>query len=445
MKVYLQNFGCKVNAVETDGIAALLCRHGWEVCTSPGEADAVILNSCTVTASGDHRMLTALRRLRRMAPDAAIVLTGCYVQAFPETAAALQEADILVGTKGRTKIPALLEEFLHSRIHCHAVSPHETGDAFECLPQGTDPGHTRAFLKIQDGCNRFCSYCIIPYARGRCRSRELADIVAQAARLSAQGYREIVLCGINLACYGQEHGLCIADAVDACVVSGFERVRLGSLEPDGLTEEVLCRLAENPAFCPQFHISLQSGCDRILRAMNRHYTCEEYAALLGRIREKFPLCAVTTDIMTGFPTESEEDFAETLAFVRDMRFAEMHIFRYSRRPGTTADRLGEQVPEAVKKERADRLSALEREMHLQFLNSRTGQLLPVLFEREKDDFFHIGHAPDYTTVCVPSEGRGVSLRNRIFSVRITGVQDGRLVGEIEGTESACNFHETVIE
>ena len=434
MKVFLQNFGCKVNAIETDGIAALLVQHGWTVCTKPQDAAAIILNSCTVTASGDHRMLTALRKLRLSSPHAAIVLTGCYVQAFPQDAAELRDADILVGTKERTKIPMLLEEFLQSRTPCKAVSPYEKGDAFEALPQGTDTGHTRAFLKIQDGCNRFCAYCIIPYARGRFRSRELADIAAQANALAERGYREIVLCGINLACYGQEQGLTIADAVDACAMAGFERVRLGSLEPDGLTEEVLCRLAEHPAFCPQFHISLQSGCDKILHAMHRHYSCAEYAALLGRIRALFPLCAVTTDIMTGFPGETEEDFAQTLAFVQEMKFSKIHIFRYSRRPGTLADGMPDQVAESVKKERADRLSALEQQLHEEFLQSRIGQTVSVLFEREKDEDFHIGHAPDYTTVCIPSDGAGVSLRNRIFPVKITGVQGDRLYGEIDALE-----------
>ncbi len=432
MKVYLQNFGCKVNAIETEGIAALLCQHGWTVCNTPQDADAILLNSCTVTASGDHRMLKALRKFRSSCPDAAIVLTGCYVQAFPEDAAALPEADILIGTKERTKIPALLEKFLQSRCACREISEYGSNDDFEILPQGADAGHTRAFLKIQDGCNRFCSYCIIPYARGRCRSRELADIAEQAKLLLSQGYREIVLCGINLACYADKNGMNIADAVDACAAAGFQRVRLGSLEPDGLTDEILTRLAENPAFCPQFHISLQSGCDRTLRAMHRHYTCAEYAALLAKIRSLFPACAVTTDIMTGFPGETEEDFSQTLAFAEKMAFAKIHIFRYSRRHGTVADRMEGQVAESVKKERADRLSALEKQLHENFLRSRIGETVSVLFEREKDAEHHIGHAADYTAVSVPADASDESLRNRIFSVRIIGTDGERLCGEIIG-------------
>ncbi len=430
MKIFIQNFGCKVNAIETEGIAALLRQEGWKIVSAPETADAILLNSCTVTASGDHRMLTALRKFRQTAPDAAIVLTGCYVQAFPEDAAALTDADILVGTKERRRIPALLDDFFHSRKPCRDVPAYAKADAFEMLPVSEESTHTRAFLKIQDGCDRFCSYCIIPYARGRCRSLALSDVRAQAEALAARGFREIVLCGINLACYGQEDGLCIADAVDACTAAGFSRVRLGSLEPDGLTDGVLTRLSENPAFCPQFHISLQSGCDRTLRAMHRHYTCEEYADLLAKIRTLFPDCAVTTDIMTGFPSETEADFAQTLAFAERMQFAKIHIFRYSRRSGTAADRMPEQVVEAVKKERADRLSALEQRMAADFLQSRVGKTVSVLFEREKSPEFHIGHAKDYTTVLMPSGDGDGSFRNRVCDVRITGVENGKLIGVI---------------
>ncbi len=428
MKFYLQNFGCKVNAIETDGIAALLQADGWERCTAPSEADAIILNSCTVTASGDHRMLTALRKLRRAAPNAAIVLTGCYVQAFPEEAAALQDADILIGTHGRTEIPARLRAYFETQQPQNAYVPYDRHDPFEILPLGTDTAHTRAFLKIQDGCNRFCTYCIIPYARGRCRSLPLPLLRERAGFLAKEGFQEIVLCGINLACYGQDEELCIADAVEACSAAGFSRVRLGSLEPEGLTDTVLARLAAVPAFCPQFHISLQSGCDRTLQAMHRHYTCAEYAELLQKLRLYFPDCAVTTDIMTGFPGETEEDFGKTLAFAERMQFSKIHIFRYSRRPGTLADKLPGQVPEAVKKERADRLSTLEKRMAEQFLRSRIGTTVSVLFEREKSPDFHNGHAKDYTTVLIPAKNGDGSFRNRICTVNVTGIKNGKLIG-----------------
>ncbi len=430
MNLFVQTFGCKVNAIDTEGLTALLTAEGYTLCRKPEEAQVILCNSCTVTASGDHRMLTALRRLRAAAPDAVIVLTGCYVQAFPEAAAALPEADILIGTKDRSRLPALLDSHFRTKQRQKEIPGHQKEDRFEVLPTQPDSSHTRAFLKIQDGCNRFCSYCIIPYARGRCRSRALTDVAQQAAFLYEMGFREIVLCGINLACYGQENSLNIADAVEVCAKAGFPRIRLGSLEPDGLTEEVLRRLAANPSFCPQFHISLQSGCDRTLRAMNRHYTCAEYAALLMQIRALFPHCAITTDIMTGFPGETEEDFAQTLRFTEEMGFAQIHIFRYSRRPGTAADKMPEQIPEAVKKTRADRLNVLAQKLRLAHLSTCIGTVVPVLFEREKEPGFHRGHTPDYSMVLVPALPGEESFRGRIRNVEIHAIEGGQLVGKL---------------
>lgn len=429
MKVYLHNFGCKVNAIETDGIAALLREKGWETVKTPETADALILNSCTVTASGDKRMLHMLKKLRRTCPEAVILLTGCYVQAFPEEAAALSDADLLVTSAEHTRIPELLEQFRNGE-RLRRIPEAIPERSFRSLPLGSDAAHTRAFLKIQDGCDRFCSYCIIPYARGRSCSRSMKSLVESAAELAGCGYQEIVLCGINLACYGAEEGYTIADAADVCRRAGFRRVRLGSLEPDGLTDEILEQLVENPAFCPQFHISLQSGCDRTLKAMHRQYTCGEYAALVETIRNLFPDCAVTTDMMTGFPGETDADFAQTLAFAEKMAFSKIHVFRYSRRPGTLADRMEAQIPESVKKQRADRLSALEKQMHNAFLKSRIGNAASVLFEREKTAAFHIGHTPDYSRVLVPAaEGEG-SFRNRICRVRITDIAGEDLIGEL---------------
>lgn len=434
MKVFLQNFGCKVNQIETESLGALLTAHGWEISREPDGADAVVINSCTVTASGDHRMLTALRRFRKQLPHAVIAVTGCYVQAFPE--APLPEADICIGTKERRLLPVLLEEFLLNRLSMRHVPVHHAGEDFEQLPLGTDPGHTRAFLKIQDGCNRFCTYCIIPYARGRCRSLPLKALGEQAERLAAEGFREIVLCGINLACYGEDEGLTIADAAEVCAAAGFPRVRLGSLEPDGLTDAVLERLAENPAFCPQFHISLQSGCDRTLRAMGRHYTCGDYAALLQNIRRLFPDGAVTTDIMTGFPAETDEDFAETLRFAEEMAFAKIHIFRYSRRPGTAADRMDGHISEGVKKKRADALAAVEKQSAEACLTARIGAVEEVLFEREKQGDFHCGHTRSGMDVRVPKTAEEGSLRNEIRRVNITAVRDGLLLGTLLPDTSA---------
>ncbi len=427
MKIFLQNFGCKVNAIETDSLAALMTSDGWSITADAAQADAIVLNSCTVTASGDHRMKTALRRLRRLNPRAAIVLTGCYVQAFPEEAAALPEADLLIGTKERGRLPALLASFLQQHNRLCSVHPYGKTDAFEILPVGTDPAHTRAFLKIQDGCNRFCTYCIIPYARGRCRSLPAAVLTAQARELAGRGYREIVLCGINLACYDAD-GLDIADAVRLCRDAGFPRVRLGSLEPDFLTDAVLGKLSACPAFCPQFHISLQSGCDRTLQAMGRHYASDDYRLLLQRIRQLFPDAAVTTDIMVGFPGETEADFAQSLAFAEEMAFSSMHIFRYSRRPGTPADRRPDQIPEHVKKLRADRLSEIAGNLRAAHLRTRIGCMEEVLFEREKQPYFHNGHTRSGLTVRVPKEADAPSLRGEIRNVQITAAEAEGLAG-----------------
>ena len=427
MRTYFSTLGCKVNAVETDSMAALLRSHGYEIAETPENAHIIVLNSCTVTASGDARMRTLLRKLRAAAPDAVIVLTGCYVQAFPEDAAALPEADILLGTRHRALLPALLEQYFTHPTRLISVEDFAAGDAFEPLPQGTDAAHTRAFLKIQDGCDRFCTYCIIPFARGRCRSRSPESIREEAAALFEKGFREVVLCGINLACWGQGTSLDLADAVKLCADAGFPRVRLGSLEPDGLTPTVLDKLALIPALCPQFHISVQSGCDRTLAAMHRHYTTAEFAALLQAIRKRFPGAAVTTDLMVGFPGETDEDFAETVQFAKEMAFSQMHLFRYSPRPGTKAAAYPGQVPESVKKARADVLSALAGQMQQDFLQGCVGQELQVLFERERGDGFHRGHAENYALVCVPDTD-GSDWRGTICPVHITGTAQGRLLG-----------------
>ena len=426
MNVYLHTLGCKVNAVETDSIAALLTAEGYTLCKAPEQAQVIVLNSCTVTASGDSRMKKLLRQFRQTAPEAVLVLTGCYAQAYPEEAAALPEPDLVTGTGRRSELPELIRAHLAQRAHTAEIpaSPKE----FELLPAGTDAAHTRAFLKIQDGCDRFCTYCIIPYARGRSRSMPLSEVQKAAAALRLQGFQEIVLCGINLACYGEKDGLTLADAVQLCAEAGFPRIRLGSLEPDGLTEAVLQQLAKIPALCPQFHISVQSGCDRTLAAMHRRYTTAEFAALVQRIRGLFPAASVTTDLMVGFPGETEEDFSQTLRFCREIGFAQIHAFRYSQRPGTKAAEYPEQVPEAVKKERADRLNALAGELHAQWLTGHVGQTAEVLFERERGNGFHTGHAQDYAQVLVPAAPEDGHWRNTIRTVRITGVQGEKLVG-----------------
>ena len=426
MNCYFYTFGCKVNTCETAGMQSLLQNAGYTVVSQPEQADIFLFNSCTVTASGDSRLHHAMRKVRREHPDALLVLTGCYPQAYPEQAAAIPEADLIIGTKHRSRLPALLAQLCQNHARIAAVDSYARQDDFEVLPCDTMPDNTRAFLKIQDGCNCFCSYCIIPYARGRCRSLSLKDVAAGAAAFAKNGYREIVLCGINLGFYGMEWGGSLAEAVECCArTAGVERVRLGSLEPERLTEEQLSRLAALPQFCPQFHLSMQSGCDATLRRMNRRYDTARFLRSVTLLRQYFPRPAITTDLICGFPGETEEEFSQTLAFLRRCDFAQMHIFPYSIRPGTRAAEM-EQVPGPVKEERAARAAAVAAELHRAYLQGCVGQTYPVLFEQRKDGCA-AGHAPNYMPVEVQTQE---DYHNTVRHVKITGVVNDILMGEV---------------
>ena len=418
-KVSFITFGCKVNHYETECLKELFRERGWSIAAENDVPDAVVINSCTVTASGDSRVLTALRKSRESHPDSIIALTGCYPQADREGASALKAADIVCGTKDRKLIPELVERFMSERQRTVWLPEHERGEAFEDMECTRFEDNTRAFVKIQDGCDRFCTYCIIPYARGRCRSKPLDKLRDEVQKIAENGIKEVVLSGINLAFYGSEWGMSLADAVEtAAGISGIERVRLGSLEPEMMTDEQLERLAALPELCPQFHLSLQSGCTRTLKAMNRHYTADEYYGLTERIRKHFPHCSFTTDIMVGFPQETDEDFRESVEFVKKVGFSKVHVFRYSRRHGTPADRMDGQIPESVKTERWKKMTAAADEMREKYLQTLVGRTVPVLFERENSLEYHQGHAPDMTLIKISRKNPEKSLRNRIISVII---------------------------
>ena len=347
-------------------------------------------------------------------------------------AAEFQEADIVLGTKNRAALlPHILSYFSHKQ-RIVDIAPHEAGEKFEAMRVSSFHGRTRAFLKIEDGCNRFCSYCIIPYARGRVRSKPLSEIRAEVRSLAAHDYREVVLTGINLPAYGQDLGLHLCDAVEAaCEEPEIRRVRLGSLEPEQLTEEVIARLQRQKKLCPQFHPSLQSGCDETLRRMNHHYTTAEYRQIVKNLRAAFPGCAITTDIMVGFAGETEEEFAQSLDFIQRCAFAAMHIFPYSRRPGTPAAAMPGQVLNAVKEERARRAGEIAAGMERDYLSRFAGQRVEVLFEEERDGLWR-GHTARYSEVRVKS---GENLHNRLCRVSVTGVGDGYLEGEILNLEN----------
>lgn len=428
MKVKFITLGCKVNQYESEAMLELLLREGFQEAADGEEADVVVVNSCTVTATGDQKARQALRRAKKQNPGAVAVLTGCWPQAFPREAAEFQEADIVLGTKNRAALlPHILSYFSHKQ-RIVDIAPHEAGEKFEAMRVSSFHGRTRAFLKIEDGCNRFCSYCIIPYARGRVRSKPLSEIRAEVRSLAAHDYREVVLTGINLPAYGQDLGLHLCDAVEAaCEEPEIRRVRLGSLEPEQLTEEVIARLQRQKKLCPQFHLSLQSGCDETLRRMNRHYTTAEYRQIVKNLRAAFPGCAITTDIMVGFAGETEEEFQTSLNFAKEIAFAKVHVFAYSRRPGTKAYTAPDQVPEKVKEERSRVMIAVTLATQRAFLRAQVGNTEEVLFEQAADKNVYEGYTGNYTLVRAVSP---MPLHGQLLPVQITEAGEGFCLGEI---------------
>lgn len=418
-KICFVTFGCKVNQYETECMKLLFREAGFAIAEKAVGADAVVINSCTVTASGDSRAVIALRRLRSALSNAVIALTGCYPQANRSSAEKLTDADIITGTKNRADIVRLVNECLAKRERKVEITEYSREDIYEPLKCTRFDNNTRAFVKVQDGCDQFCTYCLIPFARGRSRSKPLSLLYEEVRAIAAGGVKEIVLSGINLAFYGREEGFDLADAVELCAnTKGIERVRLGSLEPELMSGELLRRLREVPQFCPQFHLSLQSGCERTLKAMNRRYTAAEYAALIEHIRGIFPECSFTTDIMVGFPQETDEDHAESVNFLKNVGFSRVHVFRYSRRTGTKADKMDGQVPENIKTVRWQEMTAAADEARTGYLRSLVGKSVPVLFERENSTEFHHGYAPDYTLIKISRKNPEKSLRNQIRSVII---------------------------
>ena len=431
MNIYYITFGCKVNLYETENMKQRFSERGHSAVPSETEADAFLINSCTVTEGSDKKLKKEIRRLKRSYPEAAIILTGCFPQAFADKAAELYEADIVAGTKDRAALPDMLSRFLEDRQRIVNVQSYQRNEAFESMANTGYDSNTRAFVKIQDGCNMFCSYCIIPYSRGGFRSKPLGDIVSEVTALAAAGYREVVLTGINLSFYGVDFGLRLADAVEAvCGVEGIERVRLGSIEPEVISAEDVKRFAEQKKLCPQFHLSLQSGCDKTLKAMNRRYSSADYENIVNLLRTNFENCSITTDIMVGFPGETEENFETSLRFAEKIGFAKAHIFQYSRRKGTPAAEMEGQIPEAVKRSRAAKMAEAMEKRREAFLQSQVGTVASVLFEREKSDGFPHGYTPNYTQVKISKKNHNISLRNRIFYVKIIGLDKDRCLGEI---------------
>ena len=427
MKIAFYTLGCKVNQYETQALEQLVTQRGHSLVPFEEAADAYVINTCTVTAVSDKKSRQVIRRARKAAPDAVIAVCGCYPQTHPDDVEKLG-VDLIAGTGDRTGFVDLLEREWSDRQPITALDDAFQRRTFEPLPAGGLEGRTRAMLKMEDGCVNFCSYCIIPYARGRVRSLPLADCVRQARELEAAGYREIVLTGIEISSWGQdlEGKPELIEAIEAICqgLSPDTRVRLGSLEPRTITPDFCRRAAALPNLCPHFHLSMQSGCDTVLARMNRKYDSNRYYESVKFLYEAYDRPAITTDLIVGFPGETEEEFQQTLDFIQKCAFSAMHIFPYSKRPGTPAAKLPGQVLNAVKEERAHRAAQIARTMQDAYLDSWVGETVPVLFEEERDGLWR-GHTTRYCEVTVQS---AQPLHNQLRQVRLTGRDGGALQG-----------------
>lgn len=427
MTVAFYTLGCKVNQYESEAMAEQLIKNGYKIVTHNEKADVYVVNSCTVTASGDQKTRQAVRRFKKKNPDSCVVLTGCMPQAYPENSKNLIEADIVIGNKNNDTLVDVLDNYFRNKGRLINIELHESGDLFRGTLISDFKNRTRAFLKIQDGCNRFCSYCIIPTSRGRSRSKPLADIQKELNAIAEKGYKEVILVGINLSSYGKDIGEKFTDAVKlACNTKGIERVRLGSLEPDHITDEVIEELSKLENFCPQFHISLQSGCDATLKRMNRHYTADEYYNLCQKLRSSFEDTTITTDIMVGFSLESDEDFYESLNFAQKIGFEKVHVFPYSVRKGTRAEKLP-QLEKKVKEDRAKQMTEACEKIREDYLKKQIGKTLEVLIETTNKDGLYEGYTKNYTPVLVKCTE---DMCSKIIKVKITDVRNDYCIGEL---------------
>ena len=426
MNIYFYTLGCKVNQYETQEMCELLEKNGHTIIYSVSGADVAVINSCTVTAESVRKTRQTIRKIKNNNPDIIMVLTGCASQAEPNIINDLPEVDIFMGNRSNTEIVTALNEYLNKNSKINHRIEHENGDTFIGTGITRFDGHTRAFLKIQDGCDRFCSYCLIPTARGRSRSKSLEDIDKELKNLNENGYKEIVFVGINLSDFGKgtEHSL--PDALKlAEKYDGIKRVRLGSLEPDHITDTMISGLKSISKLCPQFHISVQSGCNSVLKAMNRHYTAEEYEELANKLRDIFPTCTITTDVLVGFPTESEDDFKTTVNFVKRIGFEKVHVFPFSVRKGTKAEKM-EQLTNSVKEQRARYLISETNKIREDFLQKQIGKTVSVLFESKHENYIE-GYTENYTPVRLLGD---CDLKGRIIDVVITDTGDDYTVGEL---------------
>ena len=428
-KAALHNLGCKVNAYETEAMQEMLEKAGYEIVPFKEGADVYIINTCTVTNMADRKSRQMLHKARKMNPDAIVVAAGCYVQAQKEDEAVDPAIDIVIGNNKKKDLIEILNEY--EREHksgelsedeplMEVIDINHTNE-YEELELSTTTEHTRAYIKVQDGCNQFCSYCIIPYARGRVRSRDIHEVVAEVKRLVNEGYKEVVLTGIHLSSYGVDLDkdvdlLALIEAVN--MVDGLKRIRLGSLEPRIVTEEFAKRISEMPKMCPHFHLSMQSGCDETLKRMNRRYTSGEFYEKCELLRKYFDNPALTTDVIVGFPGETEEEFNKSMAFVDKVGFYETHVFKYSRRHGTRADKMPNQVRDEIKTKRSDKLIALNEKHMAKFEKEYCNRDVEILVEEDavvNGRKVQVGHTKEYIKIALVSDK---NLKNQIVKVHI---------------------------
>lgn len=426
MKIFFHTLGCKVNQYETQAMETLFCEKGYKIARESGECDMVVVNTCAVTAESGRKSRQAIRRLKAENPDAVIGVCGCFSQIEPESIKEL--ADVIAGSGDRRQFVSDMERAgIEKRLIINIDEPLKRR-SYEELPAGSLAGRTRAMLKIQDGCSNFCSYCIIPYARGPVRSLPPEKCAAEAARLAKEDIREIMITGIEIASYGKDlkTGATLADAITEIANAAPEvRLHLGSLEPRVITEEFCKKLKALPNICPHFHLSLQSGCDETLKRMKRRYNTERFYESVELLRKYFPRCGISADLITGFPAETDEEFNKTLGFIKKCAFSSMHIFPYSIRPGTVAADMPEQISRELKQNRAREAAAVAAAMEEAFLESNVGSVQQVLFETESGGVSY-GHSGNYCQVAVESTG----LHNRVKNVQIIAAKHGKLFGKI---------------
>jgi len=416
-KIAFTTLGCKVNMYDTEAMSELFQKKGYEITNFNEFADIYLINTCTVTNFGDKKSRQSIRRAKKINPNSIVVVTGCYAQVRPEEIKKIEGVNIIIGTKERNNIVDIIENYSDNTKIANKVSDIMREKTFEELSVNNLKNHTRAYLKIQEGCNRFCSYCIIPYARGPARSRKADEIIRETENFAKNGFKEIVLTGIHVASYGIDlKDITLIDIIKQVhKIKGIERIRLSSIEPLAITDEFIYELKKLPKVCDHFHLSLQSGCDRILKRMNRHYTCAEYKKAVKKIREIYPDAAITTDIIVGFPDESDEDFKDSISFSKELELAKIHVFPYSPKIGTKAAEYPNQIPADIKNLRSKEMIKTSDELNKRFLSNYIGKTKKVLFERHIGADIYEGHTTNYITVHTKS---AIDITNKILSVKI---------------------------